>query len=139
MSPAEVLQTYFAETMSGDMTAVDRHFVAAPDYVLIAEDNPELRRLLPWVGRQTDREGIKHAYQMLLDALEVTEATPGGVVADGDHVAVHGTFRYRSRATDKTVTSAWAVHAVVREDRIAEYRFYEDSYAVATALRPSDG
>jgi len=138
MSPAEVLQTYFAETMSGDMTAVDRHFVAAPDYVLIAEDT-ELRQLLPWVGRQTDREGIKHAYQMLLDALEVTEATPGAIVADGDHVAAHGTFRYRTRETNKPVTSAWAVHAVVREDCIAEYRFYEDSYAVATALRPSDG
>jgi len=137
MSSADVLQTYFAETMSGDMTAVDRHFVASPDYVLIAEDNPASKELLPWTGRQTDRQGIKRAYAMLLDALEVTNVTPGATVIDGEHVPIHGTFRYRARATNKTVNSAWAVHAVVRGDRIAEYRFYEDSYAVAAALRPS--
>lgn len=138
MGPADVLQSYFAETMGGDMTAVDRHFAESPEYVLIAEDDPKLRTLLPWVGRQTDREGIKRAYRMLLEALEVIDARPGAVVEQGEHVVVHGTFRYRARTTNKTADSAWAVHAIVRDSRIVEYRFYENSHAVAEALRPGE-
>lgn len=61
MGPADVLQSYFAETMGGDMTAVDRHFAESPECVLIVEDDRELRKRLLWVGRQTDREGIKRA------------------------------------------------------------------------------
>jgi hypothetical protein len=56
----------------------------------------------PWAGRQNDRAGIKRAYAMLLEALDVTGVTPGAVVVDGEHVAVHGSFRYRALATEIT-------------------------------------
>jgi ketosteroid isomerase-like protein len=136
MDAAEVLQRYFAETIGGDLDAVDRYFVVAPDYVLITEDDHELGKLIPWAGRQTDRAGIKHAYGSLLQSLEVLEARPGVMSTDREHVSVDGVFRYRARATGKEVTSAWAAHATIQDGRIARYRFYENSYAVAAALQP---
>lgn len=137
MDAPEVLQRYFAETTGGDLSAVDRYFAESPDYVLIAEDDQELAKLVPWAGRQTDRAGIKQAYGRLLESLEILEAHPGVTSTDGQHVSVDGVFRYRARATGKVTTSAWAAHATIQDDRIVRYRFYEDSYAVAAALRPN--
>lgn len=134
MNPAETLEAYFAETMSGDLSAVDRYFHPSPDYVLIAETNASLRSRMPWVGRQTDRDGIKRAYGALLDALEVCAVSPGATLVQGEDVAVFGSFSYRARATGMTTDSLWAVHAVVSGDLIVKYQFIEDSQAVASIL-----
>lgn len=134
MSAACVLQSYFAETMGGDLSAVDRYFSEAPDYVLVAEHNRTLSEVLPWVGRQTDREGIKWAYAALLAELEVLEATQDFVVESGEQVAVFGTFRYRARSTGRVADTAWSIHAAVHDGAIVSYRFHEDSHAVAAAV-----
>lgn len=134
MGAAQVLQRYFAETMAGDLSAVDRYFAEAPDYVLVAEHNDALRETLPWVGRQTDRAGIKAAYGALLAELEVLDATQDAVVEDGERVAAFGTFRYRARSTGRVIDTGWSAHAAVRDDTIVSLRFYEDSHAVATAV-----
>lgn len=134
MSAAHVLQSYFAETMGGDLSAVDRCFAETPDYVLVAEHNSALREILPWVGRQTDRKGIKAAYAALLAELEVLDATQDAVVEAGEHVAVFGTFRYRARSTGRIVDTPWSTHAAVRDGAIVSYRFHEDSHAVAAAV-----
>lgn len=133
-SPSEVLQAYFAETMQGDLTAVDRYFTEQPDYVLISPTNPELASILPWVGAQPDRESIKSAYGKLLSELAVVGSTPGATFEAGENVFVSGSFRYEARATGKVVESDWAVHATVRDGRIHSFHFYEDSHAVASAF-----
>jgi ketosteroid isomerase-like protein len=136
MSAAQVLQSYFTETMGGDLSAVDRYFADQPDYVLVAKRNHALTEVLPWTGRQTDRAGIKAAYGKLLAEFEVLDATQDAVIEAGEHVAVFGTFRYRARSTGRVVDSAWAVHAAVRDGAIVSYRFHEDSHAVAAAVAP---
>jgi hypothetical protein len=138
MTPADTLQRYFAETMTGDLDAVARFFPEPADYVLIADDDPPLNAVMPWVGRWRSHAEIKRAYEALLDALEVLEARPGHVVEQDERVAVDGVFRYRARATDRIAESAWAAHARVRGDQIVEYRFYENAFAVARALRSDD-
>lgn len=131
----EVLKAYFAETMQGDLTAIDRYFVDDPQYVLIAPSNPELAAILPCVGAQSSREGIKRAYGMLLSELNVIGATEDVVFDAGEHVVVCGTFTYEAKPTGRTVNSDWAVHATVRDGLIQTFHFYEDSYAVASAFR----
>ena len=131
---AETLQQYFSRTMRGDMEAVDQYFTESPDYVLLSDDDPELRRILPWAGRQVDREGIKRAYGALLETLEVVDSRPGVMMSSGEHVSVDGVFVYRVRPTGAVVTSPWAVHATVQDGRIVRFHFYEDSYAVARGM-----
>ena len=131
---AEVVQQYFARTMRGDLEAVEEYFAESPDYVLLAEGDPELATIVPWAGRQADREGIKRAYGMLLETLEVVDSRPGVMMSDGEHVSADGVFVYRVRPTGAVVTSAWAAHATVRGGRIVRFRFYEDSYAVARGM-----
>lgn len=131
---AEVLQQYFSRTMRGDMEAVDQYFTQSPDYVLLSDEDAELQRILPWAGRQVDREGIKRAYGMLLETLEVVDSHPGVLMSSGEHVSVDGVFVYRVQPTGAVVTSPWAAHATVRDGRIVRFRFYEDSYAVARGM-----
>ena len=134
---SEVLGAYFQETMSGDLTAVDRYFAEEPDYVMICRTNSELAAILPWVGAQTDREGIKQAYGRLLAELEVLDASQEVVFDSPRQVAIEGRFTYRARSTGAVVDSDWSVFATVGAGGIEVFRYYEDSYAVASAFRVS--
>lgn len=123
--------------MAGDLAAVDRYFAEEPDYLMIGPSDSELAAILPWVGAQSDREGIKQAYGKLLTELEVLNASQEVVFDSDEQVAMRGTFTYRARSTDAVVDSNWTVHATVRDGRVHVFRYYEDSYAVASAFRVS--
>jgi uncharacterized protein len=49
---------------------------------------------------------------------------------NGDDVMVLGSFTHLALPTNKEVSSEFAAHLIVRGDKIAAYRFFEDSYAL---------
>ena len=53
---------------------------------------------------------------------------------NGPDVMVLGSFTHLILATSKEVSSDFAAHLIVRDGKIAAYRFFEDSYALYMAF-----
>ena len=133
-TPKEIIELFLANTTNPGVIKdiVDPKAV----YISLNFDNPELRKILPWTG--THHEGAKgfidtfsgvHAY-WTIDAFEVHD-----LFAEGEKVAVFGSFTYTSRTLNKTVTSPFAILAKVRNQKIHHFMFMEDTFATVASFR----
>lgn len=86
-----------------------------------AHRGPEaIRRLLAAFGETFEPEGF-----------EIDD-----VVETDERAWASGRFRYRVRATGRIFAGAWALKLELRDGLVRRYRFFEDSEALALALRP---
>ena len=85
-SPAQVLQALLANPR--DLTNVKS--VTTPDvtYVSLSEDNPELKRYLPWTGTNTGPEAIVRAFERIGRAWETKAFEVRDVIVQDDKVAM---------------------------------------------------
>jgi uncharacterized protein len=106
-SPAQVLQALLANPR--DLAHVKS--VTTPDvtYVSLSEDNPELKRYLPWTGTNTRPE-------------------------QGDRVAMFGSFTYRGCQSGQVMTSPFSLLAKVRDGKIHYAQFLEDTFGTSGTL-----
>src|SRR2546430_79763 len=103
-SPAQVLQALLANPR--DLTNVKS--VTTPDvtYVSLSEDNPELKRYLPWTGTNTGPEAIVRAFERIGRAWETKAFEVRDVIVQDDqgvqqaHGAVHRRRRGRHQWAD---------------------------------------
>ena len=59
----------------------------------------------------------------------------GHVIGQGDVAFANGSFLHLVKSTGKPFSSDWALMSVVKDGKILEYHFYEDSAAFAQASR----
>src|SRR5207249_417169 len=83
-SSAQVLQALLANPR--DLTNVKS--VTTPDvtYVSLSEDNPELKRYLPWTGTNTGPEAIVRAFERIGRAWETKAFEVRDVIVQDDKV-----------------------------------------------------
>src|SRR6266571_2813898 len=93
-SPAQVLQALLANPR--DLANVKS--VTTPDvtYVSLNEDNPELKRFLPWTGTNQGPEAIVRAFEGIGRAWETKAFEVREVIEQGERVAMFGSFVSRA-------------------------------------------
>src|SRR5258705_11676463 len=84
-SPAGVLQTLLANPR--DLANVKRVTTADVTYVSLSEDNPELKRYLPWTGTNKGPESIVRTFEGIERAWETKAFEVREVTEQGDKVA----------------------------------------------------
>jgi ketosteroid isomerase-like protein len=131
-SPAQVIQTLLAKPT--DLQHV--RSLTTPDltYVSLSEDNPELKRYLPWAGTNKGPESIVKAFEGIgrtwqTKAFEVRE-----VIEQGNKVAMFGSFTYRGRESGKEITSPFSLLARVKEGKVAYVQFLEDTFGTSRTV-----
>jgi uncharacterized protein len=131
-SPAKVLQTLLANPI--DLANVKS--VTTPDvtYVSLNEDNPELKRYLPWTGTNRGPESIVRAFEGIGRAWETKAFAVGEVIEQDDRVAMFGSFTYRGRESGKEITSPFSLLAKVKDGRIHYVQFLEDTFGTSGTL-----
>src|SRR2546425_11743565 len=92
-SPAQVLQALISNPR--DLTNVKS--VTTPDvtYVSLSEDNPELKRYLPWTGTNRGPEPTVPAFEGIRRARETKAFEIREVMAQADNGAISATLPYR--------------------------------------------
>ena len=130
----EIVQELFAGAT--DPAVVDRLVADDAVYVSLAFDNPDLQRIWPWAGTHPDGKAAilktfidVHRYWTVL-ALEQRQ-----VLADGDNVAIFGSFTLRSARLGKTYTSPFVVLATVRDGRVTYMQYMEDTFGTHSIFR----
>jgi ketosteroid isomerase-like protein len=90
---------------------------------------------VPFAGERRGHEGALQFFQTLGGAVEFERFEPREFVAQGDKVVAVGFERGRVKATGRTFDNPWALVFTLRDGRVAEFRGYEDTAAVAEAFR----
>jgi ketosteroid isomerase-like protein len=132
LSSTQVVQTLLANPV--DLANVRN--VTSPDvtYVSLNEDNPELKRYLPWTGTNKGPEAIVRAFEGIGRAWETKAFQVRDVMEQGDTVAMFGSFTYRGRQSGQEITSPFSILAKVRDGKVHYVQFLEDTFGTSGTL-----
>jgi uncharacterized protein len=132
ISPAQIVQTLLANPV--DLANV--RSVTAPDvtYVSLSEDNPELKRYLPWAGTNRGPESIVRTFEGVERVWETKAFQISDVIEQGNTVAMFGSFTYRGRESGKEITSPFSILAKVTDGKIHYVQFLEDTFGTSGTL-----
>jgi ketosteroid isomerase-like protein len=92
---------------------------------------------LPLAGTYRGRDGVANFFQKLAAESEVLDFQAREYLAEGDRVLVVGWERVKVRATSRTVELDWVMSFSVRDGKIATFRQYIDTKALADAYESS--
>jgi len=92
---------------------------------------------LPLAGTYRGHDGVANFFQKLKQEAEILDFQPRDFVADGDRVLVIGSERVKIRATNRTVDLDWIMAFTLRDGKVASFREYTDTKALADAYESS--
>jgi uncharacterized protein len=88
---------------------------------------------LPLAGTYRGRDGVANFFQKLAAESDILDFQPREFVADADRVLVVGWERAKVKATNRTAEADWIMSFTVRNGKIAIFREYTDTKALADA------
>jgi hypothetical protein len=91
--------------------------------------------MVPWGKSRNTKEDVGRFFGELNEAVEVLALEVQEYVAQRDKVVALGTFRGRSRKTGKEFDDPWAMLWTLKDGKVVGFRAYEDTEAMASALR----
>ena len=118
-----------------DLASVRELVAPNATYMSLNEDNPELKKIMPWTGTQKGPEAITSTYARVgrfwsNEAFEIRD-----MFGEGENVAVFGRFTYRSTTLGKAITSPFSILAKVRDGKVTYMQFMEDTFGTASTFR----
>ena len=131
-SPVQIVQTLLANPV--DLANVRSVTTTDVTNVSLSEDNPELKRYLPWTGTNKGAESIVRTFEGVGRVWETKAFQIRDVVEQGDTVAMFGSFTYRGRESGKEITSPFSILAKVKDGKIHYVQFLEDTFGTSGTL-----
>ncbi len=128
----EVTQAFLAAIFSGAMETAMA--LTSPDAVFIST-NPRKNQGNPMHGTFTGQDGATAFFGGFAAVLEPGDFSVTAAFGDRTHAALYGTLEHTVLATGKPFVSDWALITKVEDCKLTLYHFYEDSEALAEAMR----
>ena len=91
--------------------------------------------VVPWIGRKVGRAGVAEFYQQLRDLTTPVAFTIDHILSEGTRAVVLGHLVTEVNATGRRIDSDFAFDIEVDGELIVGYRMFEDTWAVAQAMR----
>jgi ketosteroid isomerase-like protein len=88
---------------------------------------------LPLAGTYRGHNGVANFFEKLALEMDVLDFQPREFVAEGDRVLVIGWERTKVKATNRTFEADWVMAFTVRNGKVAKFREYTDTKAIAAA------
>ncbi len=134
-SPIQIVQELLASATKPEV--VEALVAEDATYVSLSFDNPDLTRVMPWAGTHAGngRAAILKTFQDVSTWWTVVAFEPRFVFGEGENVAIFGSFTLRSTVLGKTVTSPFAIHAVVTEGQVRYMQYMEDTFLTSSTYR----
>ena len=131
-SHAQILQTLLANPL--DLEKVKSLTTPDVTYVSLSEDNPELKRYMPWTGTHKGPASIVEVLGGVGKAWETKAFAVREFLEQDDKVAMFGSFTYRARESGKEITSLFSILAKVKDGRVHYIQFMEDTFGTSGTL-----
>ncbi|MFG2652472.1 alpha/beta fold hydrolase [Streptomyces sp. NPDC048436] len=127
--PSDIARAYLDAFGSGDVAAALA--LLTDDVVWHVDGAPEV----PTVGLRQGRARVKEWMEGFPESFEPLGFRISAMADCGSTALATGWFRYRVRATQRTVEGDFTIRFEVRDGRISHYQIYEDSLALAQAFQ----
>ena len=128
----EVTQAFLGAVFSGAMETAMA--LTAPEAVFIAT-NPQTNPSNPMHGTFTGHDGAADFFSSFAEILEPGDFEITAAFGDETHAALYGTLIHTVRATGRPFVSDWALITKIEDGQLVLYHFYEDTEALAAAMR----
>jgi uncharacterized protein len=92
---------------------------------------------LPLSGTYRGHAGVTNFFQKLAQETEILDFETREFIGEGDRVIVVGRERAKIRATNRTVDLEWIMSFTLRDGKVAVFREYTDTKALADAYESS--
>ena len=125
-----VFQNYFNAFQQGNMDDVLNAF--HKDCLIVSvRDKERSREQLH--GTYRTKEQAKQFLQKIVNHSDPKDFVVEKVMGDGNIVFANGWCTHKVKATGKMFISDWVQRCIIENNKIKEYRFYEDSAAFVKA------
>lgn len=134
----EVAKSYFTAFREGDPWGwFPKVYTEDVEYLCFTsvEKFPETKEAIPWAGLWKGHQGVADFQKMLNNNFEILRFDDRDYLAQREHVGIFGSFKYRTKSTQKIIECDFAIHMQFRDGKVAKFHFYEDTYAVAASFR----
>jgi len=130
MTNTEVVKAYFNAFKNGDMEMVLDSFHNECIIISVKEGKRNIGDLH---GTYTHKKEAVDFLNNITALFEPESFEIDDMVESGNLVYTNGRFTHIVKATGKRFYSEWVQRCIIQDDKIKEYRFYEDSAAYLIA------
>jgi len=127
---ASVVQAFFEAFGQGRVDDLVALFGPEAELHAVRSGRPEADE--PY-GTYSGPSGVRAFLAALGATFDTKEFAIDSVVGEGEVAFASGRFVHEIKKTRRRFASEWALRCVVRDGKILEYRFYEDSQAFVRA------
>jgi ketosteroid isomerase-like protein len=131
-SAADVVKGFFEAFGKGDADGVVNAF--HKDAVIVAVRKGE-RKGTQLHGSYAGQQGAKDFVTNLGKNFDTKAFSVDQVIGEGNVAFASGAFVHNIRSTGKPYASDWALKVIVKDGKILEYHFYEDSAGFVEASK----
>ncbi|MCB5205485.1 nuclear transport factor 2 family protein [Neorhizobium sp. T786] len=131
MTETAIVDAFLGRVFSGE---TDKALELVHPQAKFISTRPTPNPTNPLHGTFVGLEGAKLFFGGFGALLEPGHFSVDARFAEGEHVALYGTLRHKSRATGRDFASDWALICKVQAGKIVLYHFYEDTEALALAI-----
>jgi len=104
-------------------------------YVSLNFDNPELKKVEPWTGTHKGPQALSEVFTAIQRFWTTLDFKVTDTIEQGSRVAIFGSFTYKSKVTEREITSPFSLLARFEGEKVAYVQFLEDSYGTAGSFK----
>jgi len=120
----DVVQGFFTAFGSGDFNGVVNSFHDSCTVVAVRDGQQSGDQIH---GTYKGKNGAKTFLSNLGNVFDTKAFSLENIIGEGNVSFANGKFTHIVKSTGKSFSSDWALMCIIKEDKIFEYHFYEDS------------
>lgn len=128
----EIVQDFFTAFGNGDIIGVLNCFHDSCTVIAVRDSQRNGDQIY---GTYKGKDGVKTFLANLGSSFDTKAFTVENIVGEGDVSFANGKFTHVVKATGKSFPSDWALMCTVKDNKILEYHFYEDSEKFSESKR----
>lgn len=128
----EVVQGFFNAFGQGDFNGILNAFHEQCKIVAVRDAERKGDQIY---GTYHGKDGVKAFLSNLGNAFDTKAFSVDHLIGEGNLVFANGKFTHVVKASGKTFSSAWTLMCIMKDGKILEYHFYEDSDKFTEANR----
>lgn len=128
----EVVQGFFNAFGKGDFNGIINSFHESCKITAVRE---AVRNGAEIYGSYEGKEGAKTFISNLGNAFDTKAFSVANIISEGNIAFASGKFTHLVKSSGKSFSSDWALMCLIKDDKILEYHFYEDSQKFSDASK----
>jgi len=131
-SSKEVVQGFFTAFGNGNFDGVVNAFHDSCTIIAVRDTQRNGNQIY---GTYKGKEGVKTFLSNLGNTFETKSFSVDNIIEENNVSFANGKFTHIVKSTGKSFSSDWALMCVIKDDKILEYRFFEDSEKFSASNR----